>query len=233
MRIKTVAIWTFLAFATALCGQSAQSPDKNAKAILTAQIPAFELQHQTIADGIAKLSSGPIPLNIGFELVMRRKFADLPAADPHFDLKLEGATVREILTFLCERDARYEWSIDGTVINVRPRSEASDVHNLLNRTVDTLALTQLREPTDALLPIVKHFPPPEEQVGYAQLGGEISYGEPWTVTFNNMTVIQIINRLTAHLGSRAAWIWSGANDFRTFTFLKNGIPERRKEPEMK
>ena len=59
---------------------------------------------------------------------------------------------------------------------------------------------------------------PREQMGYTHLGGNVFFSEPWSTTFNNLTVRQIINRVTAHLGAHGGWIFYGTRDQRWFTF---------------
>lgn len=50
-------------------------------------------------------------------------------------------------------------------------------------------------PYQALTPIARQLP--TEQIEYFHLGAEVRYAKPWTVPFENMTIRQIINRVTA------------------------------------
>jgi hypothetical protein len=192
-------------------------------AILNTKVTHLESTDQTLFDGLAKLSSERIPLALGFEEVLKGKFADPPMQDPRFSVEFQNKTVREILDTLCGMDARYAWSREGTTINVYPRAVIGDPTYLPNRQLDRLAVTNLPDPEHALLAIIQQPAPPQEQIGYAGVGGDSSYTEPWTVTFRDLTVRQTINRLATDMGPRSQWIFYGSRDFRSFAFFKAGF----------
>jgi hypothetical protein len=199
-------------------------------AALSIEVPRFELTNQTIFDGVAKLSLERMPLALGFEGVLKAKFADPPIPDPHFTLQLENKTVREVLDTLCSLDTRYTWSRDELTINVYPSATMGDSSYLLNRHLDKLVIKDAPDPDHALLPIMQQLPPPKEQFGYGGIGGDPSYKEPWTVTFENLTVRQAINRLASHMGPRSSWVFSGSQEFRMFGFFKFGFNPESQEP---
>lgn len=200
---------------------------------LNAKVPQFELTNQTFADGIRLLEAQDLPLNLGFEMILKAKYTDADPPQVRFNLRMNGATVRDVLEALCIKDGRYSWAQDGTVINVYPRTVADDPSYLLNRRVGELQLKAVSDAYEVLSPIAQSLPPPKEQIGYTHAGGEVFYSEPWTTTFDNLTVRQIINRVTSHLGPHGGWVFYGAQDLRWFTFhkappsppeSKNGVP---------
>jgi hypothetical protein len=188
--------------------------------ILDTKVSEFELQNQTLADGLWKLAGAPAPFAFGLEKVLKKRLADPEMQDPSFSLQLRNKTVREILDALCQADSRFTWSVDGATINVFPRAVVNDPTYLLNRKLAKFELRNASDAQDGLLAIVHQLPPPIEQVANAQVGGADPYPpEPWTVSLENVTVRQVINRLAAHGGPSGIWIFGGANDFRSFGFF--------------
>lgn len=180
----------------------------------------YDLIDLSFADGIAELSRNPdVDLHLGVEEVLRERFAGPLDRSIRFSVHLENKKVREILDALCAADPRYTWSVDGLTINVFPRARAQDKTDLLNFRIGQLRLVDLHDPYHALKPLTKLFP--GEQIGWQQGGiGSNAYSEPWTVTFEELTVRQFANRLAEHMGSRTAWIWQGGKDGRAFSFFR-------------
>jgi hypothetical protein len=194
--------------------------------VLSRRVPQFTLLQGTIYDGLKSLSAGPVPFAFGFEEVLKEKFSDTEIRDPRFDLRLENKTVRNILDALCASDSRYTWSSDTFTVNVHPRATAADVTYLLNRRLPRLELAGITDIDQGLLAVVHQLPPPEEQVAHVQTGGDSSYPlEPWHASFQDLSVRQAMNRLVAHMGQHACWIFHGSRDFRAFTFFRTGFSE--------
>jgi|SRR6202140_2747488 hypothetical protein len=214
------------AFSIAHVNRISGSPGRFEDLVLSQEIPDFTMTQGTLFDGLKNLSSGPIPFGLGFEEVLRVRFADAAKPDPHFDLHLRNKTVREILNALCLADPRYTWSADGTTINVYPRVIIDDTSYLLNRRLVRFELNGITDIDQGLLAIVHQLPPPEEQIAHVQMGGDSSYPtEPWKASFQDLSVRQAINQLVAHMGPHACWIFHGSGDFRAFTFLRSGFHE--------
>lgn len=198
-------------------GQSFSAIQANSSPpVLDIPISHFELTNGTLFDGLSRLSSEPIPLQLGFEEVLKQHDNDIGNPEPRFSIKLDHATVRAILDSLCSRDSRYVWSTDELIINVYPRAVKDDPSYLLNRKISSIEFDSLIDPYQALTPIARHFP--TEQVGYRHLGGDVRYPIPLSVKFDNLTVRQIINRVTAHLGPQGGWTFFGSKQNRWFTF---------------
>ena len=63
-----------------------------------------------------------------------------------------------------------------------------------------------------------------EGLAGAQIGGDVSYPpEPWTISYENLTVRQALNRLVHHMGEQGSWAFTGSADFRAFAFNKQGF----------
>jgi hypothetical protein len=87
-----------------------------------------------------------------------------------------------------------------------------------------MELKQLTDIQQGLFAIVNQLPPPKEQVAVAQIGGDDSYPpEPWTTSYEDLTVRQAINRLVHHMGERGSWAFTGSADFRAFAFNRQGF----------
>jgi hypothetical protein len=199
--------------------EAAANPEKLA---LDQVVRHFDLTDGSILDGIAVLSSNPIEgLHIGLEEVVRNKLQDPEDRSVIFSLHLENKTLREILDALCRSDTRYMWSPDGQSINVYPRASVTEPSYLLNVSLAVITLSDVPDPDHALTPLHRQLP--KVQLGYMQMGGDNTYAKPWTVTFDNLTVRQFMNRITEHIGPRSSWVWQGGKDERVFTFLRGGF----------
>ena len=170
-------------------GQTESRESDAADKILSTMVPEFELNKQTLLEGLWDLARGPVPFAFGFEGVLKKKLADPDIREAQFSLVLKNRTVREILDALCQSDPRFTWSIDGATVNVFPRAIISDRSYLLNRDLERFDLKDATDVQQGLLAIVRQLPPPNEQIANAQIGGDDTYPpEPWTVTYNNLTV---------------------------------------------
>jgi hypothetical protein len=196
--------------------------------VLETSVPEFEVRDQTLLEALWKLARGSSPFGFGFEEVLKNKLLDPDIPDPRFSLRLQGKSVREILDALCLSDPRYIWSIDGATIDVFPKDVVDDRSNFLNRQLERLELSNARDVNNGLFAISRQLPPPFEQIAVAQAGGADPYPpEPWTITFHNLTVRQVINRLAAHGGPCGTWIFGGANEFRSFGFFNTYLCSKR------
>ena len=194
---------------------------------LDGRVAEFEFKDSTLIDGIAELSSKPIGgLHLGIEQILREKMSDPEDQSVQFSLHLENKTVREALDTLCGLDTRYTWSTDGPSINIYPRATIGDYSYLLNLQLERITLTDIPDPDKVFAPL--YILLPKEQLGYFQLGGDIGYAKPWSVTFEHLTVRQLINRVAEHLGPRSSWIFHGSKDERLLTFQKGAFHTHRK-----
>ena len=124
------------------------------------------------------------------------------------------------MTHFAKRIRGFTWSMDGTTVNVFPRVIINDDSYLLNRKLERYDLKNATDVDKGLFAMARELPPPFEQIAHAQAGGGDPYPpEPWTVTYYNLTVRQVVNRLALHGGSCGIWIFGGAQDFRSFGFF--------------
>jgi hypothetical protein len=92
---------------------------------------------------------------------------------------------------------------------------------LLNRELDSIVLKSINGPSDALTFLMKLLP--GEQPGYAGVGVNNDYPKPWSSVFSNLTVRQLMNRLSEHNGPRGGWILSGSSGQRFFAYFACGF----------
>lgn len=193
--------------------------------LLNATVTKFEVRDKSLIDAIWDLARGPAPFAFGFEHTLKKKITDPEVPEPHLNLELENKTVRQILEALCRSDPRFTWSMDGLTVNVYPRATIDNPSYLLNRKLPIFDLNNATDPDDGLFAIVHELPPPAEQIANAQVGGADTYPpQPWTVTFRDLTVRQVVNRLALHGGPCGIWIFGGAEDFRSFGFFNTYLP---------
>jgi hypothetical protein len=205
-----------------LCAIAAAQVEPDINSVLNHRVAVFDLTDATVIDGFSKLSAEPISgLHLGIEEILRARWSDLPTPSVKLSLKLQSATVRGILDALCERDNRYQWSADGATINVFPRDSLRDTTFFLNKKIPQLELSGVPNPEQALTPLARLLP--DEQLGYAGVGGDSSYAPTWTTRFEDVTVRQFINRISEHIGPRGGWILNGSKDQRFFFFFKFGF----------
>jgi hypothetical protein len=131
--------------------------------------------------------------------------------------------VRDILDTLCKSDRRYMWSVDGSTVNVYPRKTVGNSSYLLNRELDSITLKNISGPSDALTSLMKLLP--GEQLGYAGIGVNNDYPQPWSAVFSHLTVRQLMNRVSEHNGPRGGWIWSGSRGQRFFAYFEHGFKQ--------
>lgn len=204
----------------AVAGQQSEVKDAQVDKFLDTNVPEFEVRGQTLVDALWKLARAPAPFAFGFEELLKKSLANPDIQDLRFSLQLKNKTVREVLDALCQEDRRFTWSMDGATVNVFPRAIIDDSSYLLNRKLERFELKNATNVENGLLAIVRQLPPPVEQVTHSQVGGADPYPpEPWTVTFQNLTVRQVVNRLALHGGPCGIWIFGGAEDFRSFGFF--------------
>jgi len=212
-----------LLFQASRLGAGAQqtvSQDAREDNFLDGKVPEFEVRDQSLLDALWNIARGPIPFSFGFEKVLKKNLADPDIPDPRFSLHLRDKTVREILDALCQADPRFTWSMDGSTANVFPRAIVNDPTYFLNRKLQNFGLKNATDVENGLLATVQQLPPPVEQIAEAQIGGGDPYPPaPWTVTYYNLTVRQVMNRLALHGGPCGIWIFGGAADFRAFGFF--------------
>jgi len=205
-------------------GQTNQIRNDNDLSIsaLDHSVAHFELTDSTITEGLSKLSSEPIAgLHLGIEVALRKNFSEPLDRSIRFSVSLENTRVRDIVETLCQFDGRYTWSTDGPSINVYPRDTIGKPAYLLNRELEEIALKNITGPDEALMPLAKLLP--GEQLGYAGIGGGSSYPKPWSAVFSHLTVRQLMNRVSEHIGPRGGWIWSGSKDQRFFFCFQYGF----------
>ena len=191
---------------------------------LNTRVAYFELTDVTLIDALSKLSHEPIAgLHLGIEEIIKDNSSEPTDRSIRFSLNLHDVTVRDIIDTLCKSDARYTWSVDGSSVNVYPGETVGNSSYLLNRVLDSIALENIYRPSDALTALMKLLP--DEQLGYAGIGTGIDndYPKPWNAVFFNLTVRQLMNRLSEHNGPNRGWIWSGSTGQRFFGYFQHGF----------
>jgi hypothetical protein len=221
----TALLWVLTAYNY---GQatSVRTSDFPSTPALSNRVAHFDLTNATLIDGLSKLSNEPIAgLHLGIEEIIQDKFPEVTDRSVQFSLSLHDVTVSDIIDTLCKSDRRYTWSVDGSSVNVYPRETVGNSSYLLNRELDSIALKNIKGPSDALTLLMKLLP--GEQLGYRGIGLGVNndYPEPWNAVFDNLTVRQLMNRLSEHNGPRGGWIWNGSRGQRFFAYFERGFKQ--------
>lgn len=194
---------------------------------LSARIESFTLANASFLDALSELSSqSGSESHFGVEEVLQDRVSMQP--EPLFSLKLKDKSVREILNALCKLDPRYSWFRTGSSINIVPRLVKADSSYFLNRRIDQVILREITNPDEVFTPLHKKFP--KEPMIYMQSGGDISYLKPWTATFRNITVRELINKVAEHIGPRTVWLMYGSKRAPVFTFERGGFRLIKTQP---
>lgn len=189
------------------------------------KVAYFQTDHSTLWEALQKLARGPSPFAFGLEQVLKKKYNDPPLSDVRFSMQMENKTLAEVLDSLCRADPRYTWSLDTATINIYPRSATRVSSYLLNRKLAVLRIKGITHENQGLLAIAQQLPPPAEQLAQVEFGASGSFPpRPWTATFRDLTVRQAVNRLAAHMGPYAYWLFYGSEDFREFAFYQGAVP---------
>ena len=219
----TALLWVLTAYCYGKT-TSVRTEDLQSAAALNDRVAQFDVTDTTIIDAQSKLSHEPIAgLHLGIEEIIRDTASVPTDRNVRFSLSLHDATVRDIIEALCKSDRHYMWSVDGSTVNVYPREIVGKSSYLLNREIGTIALKNINGPTVALTSLMKLLPP--EQLGYAGIGVNNDYPEPWSAVFSKLTVRQLMNRLSEHDGPRGGWIWSGSRGQRFFAYFERGFKQ--------
>jgi hypothetical protein len=182
----------------------------------------FTLNAKSIFDGVQMLNGENPGLDFGFEDVLAGKVSDPATPYTQITIQLKKPTTREVLDALCAADPRYTWSVDGLTVNIFPRATITDSKYLLNRKLAEFRVDRITDVDQGLLGIARQLPGPLEQIAHSQIGGDCSYPtDPWSASFEELTVRQAINRLVEHMGQSSLWVFGGSDEFRYFAFYKN------------
>jgi hypothetical protein len=220
MTVRHMSVRLLILLLISVANAAPNGPNSPRDSNLNVTVARFEVVDGTMLDALAKLSAESIPFAFGFEQILKGKFSDPAPAEVRFSLKMDRKSVRQIVEALCARDHRYTWSRDLDTINIYPRNVINDHDYFLNYKIDRVEVRAAPNPDQALWAIVGKLPGPKRPIGYVQMGGDQSYPEMWTATFQNLTARAAINRISAHMGPRTFWIFFGATDYQAFTFQK-------------
>lgn len=207
--ILSVCLVLFIAGAFVVTHAQEQSEDSRLPSDpFGGKIASFELKEETIFDGLSKLSqSQDVAFSIENAILPRQAGRGL--SNPKFTSHVEGKTLSEILDWLCELDSRFAWERDGNTANVFPRDKLGDGQYFMNRAVPELQIHEVREGDKIFFEALHKLSPPGPNVGVLQIAVSLKFDKPWTVSFTNLTVRRILNRIAQHIGPTYGWQLGG------------------------
>ncbi len=201
---------------------AAQEPDSAEKDVFNQKVTSAELNDESIFDAVARLNQGS-NIAISIEGILP---AQGTVQNPKFRAKLEGATVSEVLSWLCRLDLRYSWSRDGDMANIFPSAMRDNPNYFFNRKLPELHFLDIRQSDDAAITIVHQLGDPSEHLYFLGVGGTQQFSKPWTATFHDITVRQALNRIARQLGPTYGWQIGGHTSARLIMFhYKLGAPK--------
>jgi hypothetical protein len=182
---------------------------------LQQKVGPISLRDEYFAAGLAKLNLQTHGLGFAIEF-LAGKPGSPPPPDSKFNAEKGVGTVEDTLKWLCALDPRYTWKVDGRIVNIFPRDSVSDPSYLFNRRLPTLRFTDLISAADSLDKIFKPVAKPNESVITIADAG--SFPKPWSVTFENISVREALDRVAENLGAGHGWMVSGNADTRLISF---------------
>jgi hypothetical protein len=194
------------------------------------RVPSIQLTDQSIVDGVASLSrSTNIAYSVEFPLG-----PTISTAAPPLKLitaAIPQASVRQMLDELCNLDPTFTWMRRGNDANILPRDLANDPRYLLNRSLESVRLSEVQSAQQAVVSMVDQLSGPREQIAILQSGVALNFAQPWTERLHNITVREFLDEVARHLGPTYGWQFGGATDFRVITFHQRLAPKPRRDEQ--
>jgi len=207
-----------LVFVSLALLQNAQAQTKKPVTdVFDERVQTFRLDQQSISDGVAILTQTThAAYSIEFELAS--KISDPAPPLAKVSAEVGPGTVSQVLGELCRLDPTFAWKRVGNTANIFPKRLENDPEYLLNRVVPTLSFSNVTDAEKAVFETVSQLPGPREQIAVLQSGGSVSFSQPYSATFKNITVREAFDRIAMQLGIGYGWQFGGARNFRVITF---------------
>ncbi|HJT70877.1 MAG TPA: hypothetical protein VJ731_11805 [Terriglobales bacterium] len=193
------------------------------------QVGALRVEDQSILVGILAVTrSAGLPLSVEYPLAAK--------AGPEPPLRtvtgtVNPGTVSQVLDRLCAFDPTFTWIRNGSMVNVTLTSLANDPSYFLNRKIAQLTFENERNAQDAIFKTAAQLPGPKEQIAIFQTGMSLDFARPWTVTFKDVTVREVFDRIAQQFGPTYGWEFSGSEDFRMITFHESLVIKPRQSKD--
>jgi hypothetical protein len=213
--------------AAVLLLRSSQLQENTATDPLKQETPPFQLAGQTIIDGAAELNQTS-DLAFAVELPLGKTISAPAPAVPKIVATVGPGTLGDALNRLCSLDTTFSWKRIGNTIHVFPRALINEPTYLLNRKIEVLNFKDATDAQGALFAAVKQLPGPREQIAIMQSGISLSFSRPWTASFKDITVREVLDKIAEQLGRNYGWQFGGATDFRIVTFHHRLLPKPAK-----
>lgn len=178
------------------------------------KIDLLELKDETLGDALGRLNQ-MLDISMSVEGILPEE-GTVPNAK--FTASVENRTLAEVLNWLCALDSRYTWIRDGNSVNLFPRASSNDPSYFFNRVLPKLSFQHLRRADDAAVALVHQLGDPNENLIVLGTGVTEGFAEPWTASFNNITVRQALNRIAQQLGPTYGWQIGGTTKARLIVF---------------
>jgi hypothetical protein len=213
----------------------AQEPGTLTQDPFQQRIGGLRLEDQNVLAGIvAATRSAGLPLSVEYPLGEKISGPAPPAKT--VTATVSPGTVKQVLDQLCDLDPTFTWIRNGKMVNVIPRGLENDPGYVLNRKVDELTFENVRQADDAVMKIVGQLPGPREQIAVLEAGVSLDFARPWTTTFKDVTVREVLDAIAQQFGPSWGWQFSGGQDFRMVTFHEslsvNPSPSKRQQSEI-
>jgi len=178
------------------------------------KLSSVELNDESIFDAIARVNQAT-NISISIEGILPAKGT---VENPKFRAKMDGATVSEVLSWLCKLDTRYSWTRDGNMANIFPSAMRDNPKYFFNRKLHELHFQNILQSDDAAITIVHQLGDPSEHLYFLGVGGTQSFSKPWSATFHDITVREGLNRIAEQLGPTYGWQIGGHEGMRLIMF---------------
>ncbi len=222
--MKSTVRGTLIFLLCVLGFSSARSQTTNRSSATSPQDPlaqivgGFTLSNQTLSDGIGRLNQVTADVGFSIEFPLGATIGQPAPTLSKLTMQLPSTKVSDLLDRLCNADPAFTWKKNGNMINVFPRTLENNEQYVLNRPLPVISLNGVGNARDAVFQVVNSLAGHREQIAMLQTGSANNFAEPWTATFHDTTVREMLNRIAQQLGPTYGWQFGGAADFRVITF---------------
>ena len=204
---------------------SSQSQPQTSPEPLRQSVPSFELVHEDITNGIAKLNQMTTSVAFAIEFPLGRTISASSPSLPTVVATVGPGTLGDALDRLCDLDRTFSWQRIGNTIHLLPRALENDPAYLLNRKIEDLEIKNAPDAQNALFQTIALLEGAKEQIAVMQTGMSLGFASPWTASLKDLTVREALDKIAQQLGRNYGWQFGGAADFRVVTFHERICPK--------
>jgi hypothetical protein len=192
-------------------------------------VSAVELKEDDITKPVADIGQS-LGMGISIEYVLSAETNAPPQPLRKISAAVPDGTAKQVLGRVTDLDPAYSLVRHGNMLNLVPKDVLADPAYVLNRKFSVIQIRKSSDVVDAVMQVVDQLPGKREQLAVLQLGGSLSFSEPWDTTFQNMTVREALDEIAQHRAQTQGWQLLGSGRFRYLVFHERLVPTPAQQP---